>query len=210
MSVEKLSIGKVDCDVPRLELLGRRRFVQLVTAGTLGIATGLSNKSAISQTSRGIEGLQAPELTLDYWIDGGGKASQFSVLKSRGKWVFLKCFQNWCPGCHSSGFPTLKAFSDEYFGHPKVAIAGIQTVFEGFTSNTQDAVRELQLRYDLPIVMGHDPGNKETHEVPTTMHNYRTGGTPWLILINPEGVVVYNGFHVDTRKLIDYVGAQIA
>ena len=210
MSVEKLSTVKTDSEFSKLELLDRRRFMQLMTAGTLGVAAGLSSKSAISQATRGIEGYQAPELAFDYWIDGEGKASQFSVLESKGKWVFLKCFQNWCPGCHSSGFPTLKAFSDEFFGHPKVAIAGIQTVFEGFRSNTQDAVRELQLRYDLPIVMGHDPGNEKTHDVPTTMRNYRTGGTPWLILINPDGVVVYNGFHVDPDKLIEFVGAQIA
>ena len=113
-------------------------------------------------------------------------------------------------GLPQQWFSHLKAFSDEFFGHPKVAIAGIQTVFEGFKTNNQDAVRELQLRYDLPITMGHDPGDGETHQVSSTMRNYRTGGTPWLILINPDGVVVFNGFHVDTSKLIDYVGAQIA
>ncbi|MFT6302797.1 MAG: thiol-disulfide isomerase/thioredoxin [Pseudomonadales bacterium] len=210
MTVEKFSIRKPSVDLTVLEVLDRRRFLQLVAVGGVSVVAGLLSKSVMSQATPGIEGYKAPELTMDYWIDGEGKRGQFSVLESKGKWVFLKCFQNWCPGCHSSGFPTLKAFSAEFFGHPKVAIAGIQTVFEGFTSNTQDAVRELQLRYDLPITMGHDPGDRETHEVPTTMRNYRTGGTPWLILINPAGVVVYNGFHVDARKLIDYVGAQIA
>lgn len=194
---------------PIAEAIDRRRFMQLTSLGMLGVAAGLSSKPAMSQATRGIEGRRAPELELDYWIDGDGKPSQFSVLESKGKWVFLKCFQNWCPGCHSSGFPTLKAFSDEFYGHPKVAIAGVQTVFEGYRSNTQEAVRELQLRYDLPITMGHDPGNSETHDMPGTMRNYRTGGTPWLILINPEGVVVYNGFHVDTDKLITFVATQI-
>jgi len=91
-----------------------------------------------------------------------------------------------------------------------VAIAAVQTVFEGYSSNTRDAVRKLQLRYELPIVMGHDPGNEDTREVPSTMRNYRTGGTPWLVLINPEGVVVFDGFHVDSEKLIDYVAEQVA
>lgn len=187
---------------------GRRAFLQTLSVSSAALGLGLSSKSW-GQTTRGIEGYMAPELALDYWIDGNGEPSSFSVHEAKGKWVFLKCFQNWCPGCHSSGFPTLKAFSDEFHGHPKVAIAGIQTVFEGYLTNTVDAVRELQLRYDLPIVMGHDPGNRETHDVPSTMRNYRTGGTPWLILINPDGVVVYNGFHVDPDKLIDYVGSQI-
>lgn len=193
----------------RQSLMNRRGFLSTVSLGSAALALGLAGKTH-AQSSRGIEGYRAPELVMDYWIDGDGKPSSFSVEKERGKWVFLKCFQNWCPGCHSSGFPTLKAFSDEFFGHPKVAIAGIQTVFEGYSTNTVDAVRELQLRYELPVVMGHDPGNKDTHDVPTTMRNYRTGGTPWLILINPDGVVVYNGFHVDPDKLIEYVGNQIA
>ena len=210
VSIEKNRMYKSAGDLAMHKELDRRRFMQLVTTGALGLAAGLSGKSAMSQATRGIEGYKAPELQLDYWIDGDGEPSQFSVLESKGKWVFLKCFQNWCPGCHSSGFPTLKAFSDEFFGHPKVAIAGIQTVFEGYKSNTQDDVRKLQLRYDLPIVMGHDPGDSDTHEMPKTMSNYRTGGTPWLILIDPEGVVVFNGFHVDKNKLIEYVGAQIA
>jgi len=89
-------------------------------------------------------------------------------------------------------------------------MAGIQTVFEGYSSNTQDAVRELQLRYDLPVVMGHDPGDSDSHSMPSTMKNYRTGGTPWLVLINPEGYVVYNGFHVNSDKLIEYIHTQIA
>ena len=132
------------------------------------------------------------------------------MAESKDKWVLLKCFQNWCPGCHKSGFPTLKAFSDRFHDHPDVAIAGIQTVFEGYSSNTQEAVRELQLRYDLPIPMGHDPGNPETDSFSSTMRNYRTGGTPWLILVNPAGLVVYNGFHVNPDALIKYVEEAVA
>lgn len=191
---------------------GRRRFLQTSTAitATCGAGLALSNLPvAHAQNNPGIEGAVAPELELDFWIDAQGEPANFSLKEAEGKWVFLKCFQNWCPGCHKYGFPTLKAFSDRFHDNPKVAMAGIQTVFEGYSSNTQDSVRELQLRYDLPIVMGHDPGDEKTHSAPSTMRNYRTGGTPWLILINPDGVVVFNHFHVDTDKLIDYVESQI-
>lgn len=189
----------------------RRKFLRQAggLTGTLALSSVIGGK-AYAQTTRGIEGSEAPEIKLDYWIDADGKPAHFSVTESRGKWVFLKCFQNWCPGCHSSGFPTLQAFSERFHDHPEVAIAGIQTVFEGFRSNTIDDVRKLQLRYDLPIIMGHDPGNEETHARPVTMQAYRTGGTPWLILISPDGTVVYNNFHVDTKKLIEYVENQVA
>lgn len=158
----------------------------------------------------GIRQFQAPEIRLDYWIDADGKPAEFSVHEQKGKWVFLKFFQNWCPGCHKSGFPTLKKFADEFHEHPEVAIAGVQTVFEGFSSNTQSAVRELQLRYDLPIVMGHDPGTKATQNHPLTMINYRSGGTPWLVLVAPDGTVVFNDFHANAESLIEFVREQVA
>lgn len=188
-------------------LPGRRKFLK-TTAATTALAT--LPLASLAQSTPGIEGETAPELEVGYWIDAEGKPADFSIKASTGKWTFLKCFQNWCPGCHKHGFPTLKAFSDRFHDHPQVAIAGIQTVFEGYSSNTQDAVRELQLKYELPIIMGHDPGDPKAHTASSTMQNYRTGGTPWLILINPEGVVVYNHFHVDTDKLIDYVASEIA
>ena len=193
----------------KLENLTRRQFMAL-SAGAVGAAYGLYTPDALAKSDYGIEGQLAPEIELDYWIDKDGKAGEFSVLANRGKWVFLKCFQSWCPGCHSSGFPTLKAFADEFGDHPDVAIAGIQTVFEGFSANTQDDVRKLQVRYDLPITMGHDPGSPNGDRHPKTMRKYRTGGTPWLILINPEGRVVFNSFHVKTELLIEYVNKKLA
>jgi len=184
---------------------------KIIAAGSFAVATtGLISSKRTSAQDFGIEGQEAPEISLDYWIDGDGKNSEFSVRKARGKWVFLKFFQNWCPGCHSSGFPTLKAFCDAFYGHPKVEIAAVQTVFEGFKTNDQAAVRELQLRYDIPATMGHDAGDQEARIPALTMINYRTRGTPWLVLINPDGIVVYNNFHVDKQKLIEYVKGAVA
>lgn len=190
-----------------------RRALLAGTAACIALGAGLGSKAVKAQTSGGvrwgIEGHDAPEIELDYWIDANGEPTSFSVLESRGKWVFLKCFQDWCPGCHRSGFPTLQAFSKRFHDHPKVAIAGIQTVFEGHHTNTLEDVRKLQLRYELPIVMGHDPGDPETDRRPVTMSRYFTGGTPWLILISPEGTVVYNHYHVDSGKLIEFVAEQV-
>ncbi len=186
-----------------------RRKILAVASCTVATSGFLITENVAAQ-DYGIEGLEAPEINLDYWIDGSGHESEFSVHKARGKWVFLKFFQNWCPGCHSSGFPTLKAFCDEFYGHPKVEIAAVQTVFEGFKTNDQAAVRELQLRYDIPATMGHDAGDHEAGIPALTMINYRTRGTPWLVLINPDGVVVYNNFHVDRDKLIEFMKEAVA
>ncbi|AMS41435.1 hypothetical protein N7E70_011930 [Aminobacter sp. NyZ550] len=34
------------------------------------------------------------------------------------------------------------------------------------------------------------------------MQDYRTGGTPWFIIIDPAGKVVFNDFHLDADLLI--------
>ncbi len=195
--------------------MNRRRFLNQSSAAGSALFLSSSMASGIAtaqetRPTRGIETEIAPELEVDYWIDPNGEPGSFSMKASRGKWVFLKFFQNWCPGCHSSGFPTLKAFTDKYGDHPDVAIAAVQTVFEGYSSNTVDAVRKLQLRYELPIMMGHDQGTPEPRELPSTMKNYRSGGTPWLVLIAPDGRVRYNDFHVNRDSLIEYMDAQLA
>ncbi len=156
----------------------------------------------------GIRGRIAPELEVGYWIDRDGAQTSFRLADHAGKWIFLKCFQSWCPGCHSHGFPALKTIADELGSNPEIAIAGIQTVFEGHYTNTVDKLREIQLRYDLKIPMGHDPGPQHGH--PQTMIDYRTGGTPWMILIDPERRVVFNDYGIDADKAVEFLRAQTA
>lgn len=193
-------------------MYSRRNFIAASGALMTGAAFPViaQTESTSMRATRGIEGLQAPELSFHYWIDAKGKPGSFSMKESRGKWVFMKFFQNWCPGCHEYGFPALKAFSDEFHDHPDVKIAAVQTVFEGYNSNTVDDVRKLQLRYELPIMMGHDEGDAINHKLPSTMRNYRTGGTPWMVLVAPDGMVVFNDFHVNSDSLIQFVKANVA
>jgi len=195
----------------------RRSLIKLASAGSAlaaGAAFNLVPSLASAQENRtryGIVGQIAPELEVGTWRNAAEEDTTFSISDARGKWVFLKCWQSWCPGCHSSGFPTLQAVQEAFFEHPKVEIAAIQTVFEGFNTNTEDKLAEIRQRYDLRIPMGHDAGNRgaDDHR-PSTMRLFRTGGTPWLILIAPDGTVVFNDFHVNTEKMIEYVQEQIA
>jgi thiol-disulfide isomerase/thioredoxin len=152
----------------------------------------------------GIKGAYAPELEIDYWIDAHGDSSSFKLADHEDKWVFLKCFQNWCPGCHSHGLPAVKKISEAMADNDKIVFAGIQTTFEGHGFNTVDKVRDIQLQYDLKMSMGHDPG-KNNGGRPKTMTAYRTGGTPWMILISPDRQVVYNDFGINADSAIDFL-----
>lgn len=159
-----------------------------------------------SASDYGIKGRIAPELDIDYWIDENGESTSFKLAEHADKWIFLKCFQSWCPGCHSHGFPALKQISDALSDNPAIAFAGIQTVFEGHYTNTVDKVRQIQLQYDLQIPMGRDPGLEHGH--PKTMVDYRTGGTPWMILIDPGRNVIFNDYGIDVDKAIAFLVSQ--
>lgn len=186
----------------------RRRFLGGAVALSMG-GVGLGAAGTARGFEYGILDRKAPELQVDYWLDRNGEPTTYSIGASRGKWIFLKCFQNWCPGCHKHGFPTLKKVADAFDGDDRVSVAAVQTVFEGFGSNTRDAVRELQLRYELPIPMGHDPGSPDGEHLPTTMLNYRTGGTPWMIVIEPGGTVAYNDYHINGDKFIELLKTEL-
>lgn len=189
-------------------MVQRRQFIAASAVGATALASGLPfmpspSVHAADASRYGIVGRQAPELEVPDWIDAAGRpAAAFRLADQRGKWVFLKCFQNWCPGCHSHGFPALQKVATAFQDDPRVAVAAIQTVFEGFSSNTREAVRKLQLRYALRIPMGHDPGNFGGERLPATMRRFRTGGTPWIIVIDREGRVVHNSFHVNADAVI--------
>ena len=165
------------------------------------------NSGAASE--HGIAGAQAPELDVDYWIDKDGNPTSFHLADAEQKWVYLYCFQNWCPGCHSHGFPTIQKISRAFADENRVVAVAVQTVFEGFSVNTVASVRKIQRQYDLPITMGHDPGDPNGDHRPKTMREYRTGGTPWAVLISPAGKVVFNGFHPDADKVINFIGARL-
>lgn len=191
----------------------RRRFLGTAAGGMAAMSLGglgLSLGGTARADRFGILDQAAPELQVDYWLDRNGAPTSFSIGESRGKWIYLKCFQNWCPGCHKYGFPTLKKVADAFDNDDRVSVAAVQTVFEGFDSNTREAVRELQLRYELPIPMGHDPGSPDGERLPTTMLSYRTGGTPWVIIIEPGGRVAYNDYHINGDRFIELLQNELA
>jgi thiol-disulfide isomerase/thioredoxin len=199
-------------DNPGASLFHRRRFLGKSAVGMTAIslgALGLAAGRVVRANTFGILDHVAPELEVDYWLDRNGKPTIYTIGASRGRWIFLECFQNWCPGCHKHGFPTLKKVADAFDGDDRVSVAAVQTVFEGFDSNTRAAVRELQLRYELPIPMGHDPGSPDGEKLPRTMLSYRTGGTPWIIVIEPGGTVAYNDYHINGDKFIELLKEQL-
>ena len=153
---------------------------------------------------------KASELRVNTWIDGNGNPMDKPLrLTDMGEgYKIIYCFQHWCPGCHARGFPTLK-FLHEKLQDKGFRFAVIQTVFEGGDKNTEDKLRVNQKKYDLNIPFGHDlPPEGEPY--PTFMEDYRSGGTPWFTVIDPEGNVVFADFRLDAARFIEAITANNA
>lgn len=150
---------------------------------------------------------KAPELRVNDWIDANGKPMDRPLrLADLGEGTkIIYCFQHWCPGCHSRGFPTLRYLQDN-LADKGFGFAVIQTVFEGAETNTFDKLRVNQEQYGLKMPFGHDlPPEGERY--PTFMEDYRSGGTPWFTVIDPKGNVVYADFRLDAGRFLAALGA---
>ena len=166
----------------------------------------ISTTETIQERTYGIAGKKAYELKVDKWIDAtGNKTSPIRLSHFKGKYKVIYCFQNWCPGCHSHGLPSLQKLTNAFKGDSSIVFLAVQTVFEGEHTNTYDKIFEVQKKYNLAIPFGHDPGNESTRGRSSIMYNYRTGGTPWFIFIDQENNVVFNDYHIDADKAIAYL-----
>ena len=84
-------------------------------------------------------------------------------------------------------------------------------MFEGSDINTFDRLSENQRRYELDVPFGHaivESGSIDA--VPAIMQAYRSGGTPWFVVIAPDHRVVYDGFRLDAESFIQKLQAFLA
>lgn len=154
----------------------------------------------------GIVGNNAPEFKIEQWVNREGKdIAPLYLSDFKGRYKVLFCFQSWCPGCHSRGFPVLQQMIEALKEKQDVVFLAMQTVFEGFEQNTKEKMLDTQQKYNLGIPFAHDPGDASTNNRSNIMYNYRTGGTPWFIFIDENNTVVFNDYHLNIEKAIEYL-----
>ena len=181
------------------------RLLPVVAAALL-----VAGPAAGQSRTRGIVGRQAPSWGVTEWINLPDGAATLDVADLQGKVVYMLGFQSWCPGCHSRGLPTLKRLAGEYGDADDVAFVAVQTVFEGYSTNTRQRAWDTAREYGLTFPVGHDGTNGRRSKI---MQRYRTGGTPWVIIIDPQGRVRYNDFHIGlskARSMIDSLRSAAA
>ena len=157
----------------------------------------------------GIVGEHAPEFRVGQWLANVETPRGLKIADIDAPLIYLYNFQAWCPGCHSHGFPAMKTVKEaaEAKGLADgIQFVAVQTVFEGHAQNTAKRAREAVARHDLTDVpLGHDSGHP-----PTIMTDYRTGGTPWTVLIGPDRRVLFNGFQIAADRTVEELANLLA
>jgi len=150
----------------------------------------------------GIMNQHAPSWGVKEWFHLPDGKKSIDIEEFTGKVVYLYCFQSWCPGCLSNGFPTLVKLKKHYRNDTDVVFIAIQTTFEGFYFNTFSKAKETLKRFNLDIPVGQSGSRENRSQV---MRKYRTGGTPWTVIIDRDGVVRYNDFHINHNDAISII-----
>ena len=165
---------------------------------------------SLSLFAKGIIGQKAPPFHDLEWRDKDGKEIKVPTTEElKGNVVILKFLQSWCPGCLNKGLPDLKVLQDNFKTTEKVKIYSAQTTFEGFGINTEKKIKSIRSRYGLTIPMAHDDGKKQKKKKSILMTRYKTRGTPWYVIIDKKGTVIYNDFHLDPKKTIELIEKKL-
>ena len=90
----------------------------------------------------------------------------------------------------------------------------MQTVFEGYTSNTfASGLSSLVVDHDIvdPFYAYH-PGDPPDAPTPHFMTSYAVGGTPWTVLFGKDGQVISSHVSFDENYLTlgDMIEAALA
>ena len=162
-------------------------------------------ESALPQT-KGILGQKAPAWKVEQWTNIGQLKESIDVSDFDGKVLYLYCFQSWCPGCHKYGFPTLQKLIASYKNNKYVEFVAVHTTVECYHTNTFESAQRTAKQYELNIPIGHSGTAGKRSQL---MRDYRTGGTPWTVIIDQNGVVKYNDFHITVAQATDLIDKLI-
>ena len=157
----------------------------------------------------GVVGQRAPDWAVETWRRLPDGKDDLEIADLAGRVIYLFCFQSWCPGCHSVGFPAFRAAIERADGDRRMAFVAVQTVFEGSQQNTLEAALDTVDKFGLDVPLGHTVATAPD-AVPAIMASYRTGGTPWSVIIGPDRLVRLEGFHPEPHELTQTVEGLLA
>lgn len=166
-------------------ILPTRRSV--LAAGAATLAAAAATPALAFSASR-----PAPMWEITDWLnDDGG-----NVNTLRGKVIIIDFFQLWCPGCNRFSGPLMQHWQEKFakqIEDGRLHMVKIHTVFEGHDYQNATKLRSYVTEKKITMPVGidrHEAGQR----VPITMRRYRTSGTPEMVIIGPDGMIVFQKF----------------
>ena len=84
-----------------------------------------------------------------------------------------------------------KKLEDRFAGQKDVVIFHLQTVFEGHETNTPERGPREAKKYKVQVPVGYD-AHVDSETSSAFLEQYGTGGTPWTVIIDKNGIVRVN------------------
>lgn len=144
--------------------------LSLILVSISGFSADLSTKTPPQKKmwAKSFLGEKAPALEVEGWIIEPGDL--------KGKYVLVDIWATWCGPCRK-GIPELNEWQKKF--SEKLVIIGI--------SNEPKEKVEPYAKEHIEYANGFDTQSRVKNELKAT-------GIPHVILINPEGIVIWEGF----------------
>ncbi len=157
------------------------------------VAAGAAALAASAVPAAGFSASRpAPMWEITDWLNGDGG----NVDTLKGKVVIIDFFQLWCPGCNKFSGPLMQHWQEKFANAiegGQLQMVKIHTVFEGHDYQNATKLKSYVAEKKITMPVGidrHEAGQR----VPITMRRYRTSGTPEMVIIGPDGMIVFQKF----------------
>ena len=142
-------------------------------------------------------GQPAPSWHVAEWLRADDPAAS-DVTDLRGKVIVLFCFDPNCKGSQTHGLPALREVGRHFFGDTDVAVVGLY-VPTARRRTGRSALNEIVAQLPARTCIGQCGVGGEDAEI---LNDYQICGTPWLVLIDAEGIIQFSNYVVSPEEIV--------